>query len=271
MNKLRADELLLHYGLVESREKAKRLIMAGEVYINGEKVDKASRRYSVDSEVTVKKPEKYVSRGGYKIESAWKKFNFDVRDKVCCDIGASTGGFTDFLLQHGARKVYAIDAGRGQLHWKLRKDNRVCVMEKTNARYITIENLGEKVDFVTCDVSFISVSKIIQSIYNILKDKGEFLILIKPQFEATREKVKKGVVKNKETHKEVISKIIDALLEAEFFVKDIWYSEIKGPKGNIEYFVYGTKEKVSTDKENYFRIVSNVVEQAHRYFGGNKG
>ncbi len=271
LKKMRADELLVSKGMVESREKAKRLIMAGKVYINGEKVDKASRKFDEKSDIVIKEPEKYVSRGGYKIESAWKKFQFDIEGKVCCDIGASTGGFTDFLLQHGARKVYAIDVGRGQLHWKLRNDSRVVVMEKTNARYLQDEDLGEKVDFVTCDVSFISVLKIAHSIYNILKDGGSFLILVKPQFEAPRNKVRKGVVKDKETHKEVLLKVVDFLHDIGFIVKDIWYSGVKGPKGNIEYFVFGNKNGGSRMIKNSNKVVSEVVEQAHEYFGGNGG
>ena len=265
---IRADELLVFKEMVESREKAKRLIMAGKVYINGEKVDKASRRFDKESEVVIKELEKYVSRGGYKIESAWRKFQFDVKGKICCDIGASAGGFTDFLLQHGAKKVYAVDVGKGQLHWKLRKDDRVVVMEKTNARYIDERTLGEKVDFVTCDVSFISVLKIAHSIYNILEDDGNFLILIKPQFEAPRDKVKRGVVKDKKTHKEVLLYLIDGLSNMGLAVMDVWYSGLRGPKGNIEYFVIGSKNGELKKINDCESIVSEVVEKAHEHFGG---
>jgi len=268
---MRADELLVHKGLIESREKAKRLIMAGKVYINGEKVDKASRKFDKDSKIVIKEPEKYVSRGGYKIESAWREFQFDVKGKICCDIGASTGGFTDFLLQHGAKKVYAIDVGKGQLHWKLRNDNRVAIMEKTNARYIDEKVLGEKVDFVTCDVSFISILKISHSVYNILKDDGNFLILVKPQFEAPRNKVKKGIVKDKGTHKEVLLRVIEHLNDRGLRVKNVCYSGLRGVKGNIEYFVYGSKNGELKGIKDYNSVVSKVVERAHEHFGGNEG
>ena len=262
VQKVRLDQLLVERGIVESREKARRLIMAGEVLVEGEIVDKPGKKVRVDSKIEVKEKERYVGRGGYKIESAWEELGFDVSGKVVCDIGSSTGGFTDFLLQKGAKKVYAVDVGRGQLHWKLRNDPRVVVMEKFNARYLTEEDLGEKVDFVTCDVSFISVKKIISAIRRILKDGGEALILIKPQFEAGKRDVKGGVVKDKGVQKRVLRDIIDELGRSGFSIKGLTFSKVKGMKGNIEYFVFvkkgGGSGKVDPDE---------VVERAWSFFG----
>ena len=266
VQKVRLDQLLLDRGLVESREKARRLIMAGEVLVNGEVVDKPGRRVRADSKIEVKEKERYVGRGGYKIESAWEDFKFDVSGKVVCDIGASTGGFTDFLLQRGAKKVYAVDVGRGQLHWRLRNDPRVVVMEKFNARYLTEEDLGEKVDFVTCDVSFISVKKIIPAIRRILKDGGEALILVKPQFEAGKKDVKGGVVKDKGVQKRVLRDIIDELERNGFAVKGLTFSKVRGVKGNIEYFVLAEKGEGSGKVDP-----DQVVERAWSFFGMEGG
>ena len=261
VQKMRIDQLLVKRGFAETREKAKRLVMAGEVFVNGERVDKPSKSFDEDVEIFVKAPEKYVSRGGYKIESAWEIFEFDVEGKTVCDIGASTGGFTDFLLQKGAKKVYAIDVGRGQLHWKLRSDPRVVVMEKVNARYLDENSLGEKVNLITCDVSFISIKKIIPSFRKILKENGEVVTLVKPQFEAKREEVKKGIVLNKYVHTRVLGDIIKVLEENGFSPCDLTFSKVRGTKGNIEYFIYskfgGCQKKFN---------IETVVNAAWKYF-----
>ena len=258
---MRIDQLLVKKGFVETREKAKRLIMAGEVFVNGEKVDKPSRNFDENVNIFVKTPEKYVSRGGYKIESAWKYFKFDVSGKVVCDIGASTGGFTDFLLQNGAKKVYAVDVGKGQLHWKLRNDPRVVVMEKVNARYLNEESLGERVDLITCDVSFISLRKIIPVFQKLLKENGEVVLLVKPQFEAKREEVKKGLALNKYVHIRVLRDIIKTLEENGFSPCDLTFSKVRGTKGNIEYFIYS---KLGGCQKAF--DVERVVNKAWEYF-----
>ena len=262
VQKIRIDQLLVKKGLVETREKAKRLVMAGEVFVNGDRVDKPSRIFDENVEIFVKTPEKYVSRGGYKIESAWEVFKFDVSGKKVCDIGSSTGGFTDFLLQNGAEKVYAVDVGRGQLHWKLRSDPRVVVMEKVNARYLDESVLGERVDLITCDVSFISLKKIIPVFRKLLKDCGEVVALVKPQFEAKREEVKKGLVLDKYVHIKVLRDIIDILEENMVPPRDLTFSKVRGAKGNIEYFVY-SKFGEGQGVVN----VERVVNDAWRYFG----
>ncbi len=259
VQKVRIDRLLVEMGFVETREKAKRLIMAGEVYVDDERVDKPSKSYSKDSKISVKSPEKYVSRGGYKIESAWEVFKFNIRGKVACDIGASTGGFTDFLLQKGAKKVYAVDVGRGQLHWKLRNDPRVVVMERVNARYLT--SLEDRVDLVTCDVSFISLKKIIPSVRGIIKDGGEAVLLVKPQFEAERTEVKKGLMLNKSVHERVLRNIIKVLEEEGFSILNATFSRIRGAKGNVEYFVH---TKLGGESRNL--AIDNLVKSAWRYF-----
>ncbi len=265
VKKMRLDQLLVEKGFVGSREKAKRLIMAGEVLVNGEVIYKPAVKVEIDADINLKTKEKYVSRGGYKIESAWKVFKFDVAGKVVCDIGASTGGFTDFLLQMGAKKVYAVDVGRGQLHWKLRNDPRVVLLEKINARYLTEEDLGEKVDFVTCDVSFISILKIVPAIKRVLKEGGEFLLLIKPQFEAGKNFVKNGIVDDPEVHFSVLKKVIGELNEKGLNVKGATFSGLKGAKGNIEYFVYGFNKDSSVVK---LSDIEEVVKTAHEVLGG---
>ena len=202
----RLDILLVKRGLAESREKAKAVIMSGIVYVDGQKEDKAGQTFSENVNIEVRgNTLKYVSRGGLKLEKAMECFDVNVENKICMDIGASSGGFTDCMLQNGAIKVYAVDVGHGQLAWKLRNDERVTVMEKTNIRYVKPEDIGEKIDFASIDVSFISLSKVLPAAYNLLKENGEIVALIKPQFEAGREKVgKKGVVREKSTHIEVI-------------------------------------------------------------------
>ncbi len=244
--KERLDVLLVKQGLAPSREKAKALIMAGNVYVNGDREDKAGSVFDRDTaKIHVKGPAlKYVSRGGLKLEKAMDVFGVHVDGKVCMDIGASTGGFTDCMLQNGAKKVFAVDVGYGQLAWKLRQDERVICMEKTNIRYVTPQNIGEALDFASVDVSFISLTKVLPVVYNLLKDQGRMVCLIKPQFEAGREKVgKKGVVRDPKVHEEVIQKVIDHVTSVGFLVLNLDYSPVKGPEGNIEYLLYIEKTK----------------------------
>ena len=238
--KKRLDIMMVEQGLAPSREKAKAYIMAGEVYVNGQKEDKAGSMFAETAKLEVRgKTLPYVSRGGLKLEKAMKNFGVTLKDKVCMDVGASTGGFTDCMLQNGAVKVYSIDVGYGQLDWKLRNDPRVVCMEKTNIRYVTPEDIGEPVQFSSIDVSFISLTKVLLPIRNYLTDEGQIVALIKPQFEAGREKVgKKGVVREKSTHIEVIHKVIDYAMSIGFEVLNLEFSPIKGPEGNIEYLVH---------------------------------
>ena len=238
--KERLDVLLVRRNLAASREKAKAIIMSGNVFVDGQREDKAGTTFPEEVQIEVRGHTlPYVSRGGLKLEKALKHFDVSVEGKVCTDVGSSTGGFTDCMLQNGARKVYAIDVGRGQLDWKLRQDPRVVCMEKTNIRYVTPEDLGEPVEFSSIDVSFISLTKVLQPIRNYLSDDGEIVALIKPQFEAGREKVgKKGVVREKSTHLEVIAKVINYAVPIGFFVQELEFSPIKGPEGNIEYLVH---------------------------------
>ena len=238
--KERLDVILVSQGYAESREKAKAIIMSGNVYVNGQKEDKAGTMFPETVKIEVRgNTLPYVSRGGLKLEKAMKNFDVSMEGKVCTDVGSSTGGFTDCMLQNGARKVFAIDVGRGQLDWKLRQDERVVCMEKTNIRYVVPEDLGEPIDFSSIDVSFISLTKVLVPIRNYLKDDGEIVALIKPQFEAGREKVgKKGVVREKSTHVEVIEKVTEYAVSIGFKVKALEFSPIKGPEGNIEYLVH---------------------------------
>lgn len=238
--KERLDVLLVKRNLAESREKAKAIIMAGSVFVDGEREDKAGSSFPVDVRIEVKGHAlPYVSRGGLKLEKALANFDVTVEGKVCTDVGSSTGGFTDCMLQNGAVKVFAIDVGRGQLDWKLRQDERVVCMEKTNIRYVTPEDIGEPVDFSSIDVSFISLTKVLGPIRDYLRSEGEIVALIKPQFEAGREKVgKKGVVREKSTHHEVIEKVAQYANSIGFEVLNIDFSPIKGPEGNIEYLIH---------------------------------
>lgn len=262
--KERLDILLVEKGIITSREKAKACIMEGKVYVDGQKVDKAGEKVSLSADIEYRgETLKYVSRGGLKLEKAMNSYNISLVDKVCMDIGASTGGFTDCMLQNGAKKVFSVDVGYGQFAWKLRTDERVVCMERTNIRYVTLEDIGEPLDFASIDVSFISLKKIMPATLNLLKENGEVVALIKPQFEAGREKVgKKGVVREKETHKEVVFGIIDFLLEQDLNVLGVGYSPIKGPEGNREYLVYFTKDK---NKESNFKRedIDVVVEESH--------
>lgn len=238
--KERLDVLLVKRNLAESREKAKAIIMSGNVFVEGQREDKAGSTFSDEVQIEIKgNTMPYVSRGGYKLEKAIANFDVTVEGKVCTDVGSSTGGFTDCMLQNGAVKVFAIDVGRGQLAWKLRNDERVVCMEKTNIRYVTPEDLGEPIDFSSIDVSFISLTKVLQPIWNYLREGGQICALIKPQFEAGREKVgKKGVVRERSTHIEVIEKVRDYACSIGFDVLNLEFSPIKGPEGNIEYLIH---------------------------------
>lgn len=262
--KERLDILLVEKGICESREKAKTNIMAGLIFVDGQRVDKAGEKVKVDSDIVFKGEKlKYVSRGGLKLEKAMNTFGIDLTDKVCMDIGASTGGFTDCMLQNNAAKVFAVDVGYGQFAWKLRTDERVVCMEKTNIRYVTPEDIGIALDFASIDVSFISLRTIMPAVKALLGDKGEVVALIKPQFEAGREKVgKKGVVRDIEVHLEVVNKIVTFLIENEFNILGLSFSPIKGPEGNREYLVYFTKDK---EKEGSFEMsqIDEVVKESH--------
>ncbi|MGL5416950.1 MAG: TlyA family RNA methyltransferase [Clostridium sp.] len=262
--KERLDIILVNKGIIESREKAKTSIMAGLIFVDGQRVDKAGAKIPVDANIEFKGQKlQYVSRGGLKLEKALKNFPLSLEGKVCMDIGASTGGFTDCMLQNGAIKVFAVDVGYGQFAWKLRTDERVVCMERTNIRYVTPEDIGEKLDFASIDVSFISLKTIMPATIDLLKDDGEVVALIKPQFEAGRGKVgKKGVVREESTHIEVVEGIINFLKEKELNVLGLSYSPIKGPEGNIEYLVYFTKDK---EKESNFKDedIIEVVKLSH--------
>ena len=261
--KERLDVLVVSRGLAPSREKAKAIIMAGNVLVDGQREDKAGSMFKDTVEITVKGHTlPYVSRGGLKLEKAMTHFGVTLKDKVCMDVGASTGGFTDCMLQNGAVKVYSIDVGHGQLDWKLRNDERVVCMERTNIRYVVPEDIQELSQFTSIDVSFISLTKVLGPARELLNDNGEMVCLIKPQFEAGREKVgKKGVVRDKAVHEEVIHKVIDHAVEIGFHILNLEYSPIKGPEGNIEYLVYIRKEAEGSREESV--DVHAVVEAAH--------
>ena len=240
MKKERLDVLMVQRNLAESREKAKALIMSGIVYVNGQKEDKAGTSFEETVQIEVRgNTLKYVSRGGLKLEKAMSRFGVQLAGKVCMDVGASTGGFTDCMLQNGAVKVYAVDVGHGQLAWKLRNDDRVICMEKTNIRYVTPEDIGDRIEFSSIDVSFISLTKVLGPVKQLLTDEGQVVCLIKPQFEAGREKVgKKGVVREKSVHLEVIEMVMDYARSIGFGILGLEFSPIKGPEGNIEYLLY---------------------------------
>ncbi len=244
--KERLDVILTSLGLAESREKAKAVIMSGNVYVDGQREDKAGAMFDPDKRVIEVKGNtlKYVSRGGLKLEKAVDAWSLCLEGKVCMDIGASTGGFTDCMLLNGAEKVYAVDVGHGQLAWKLRNDDRVVCMEQTNFRYMRQEEIQEKLDFASVDVSFISLTKILIPARNLLKAGGQMVCLIKPQFEAGRDKVgKKGVVRESATHREVIGKVVDYADMIGFEVLHLEYSPIRGPEGNIEYLLHLEKRE----------------------------
>ena len=269
--KERLDVLLVKKGLAPSREKAKAVIMAGSVYVDGQKEDKAGSVFDEESaQIEVRGHAlPYVSRGGLKLEKALKVFPITLTDKICMDIGASTGGFTDCMLQNGATKVYSVDVGYGQLDWKLRQDDRVVCMEKTNFRYMTPEDIPDVLDFASVDVSFISLDKILTPAYALLKEQGEMVALIKPQFEAGREKVgKKGVVRDPKVHEEVISRIVRHADEVSFEVLDLSYSPIRGPEGNIEYLIHLRKNPERTVYPDipavFEKKIKESVEEAHQ-------
>lgn len=262
--KERLDVLLFSRGLADSREKAKAIIMSGIVFVDGEREDKAGQSFDVEVPIEIKGHTlKYVSRGGLKLEKAMSNFNVILDGKICMDVGSSTGGFTDCMLQNGAVKVYAVDVGHGQLDWKLRQDERVVVMEKTNIRYVEPKDISDIINFSSIDVSFISLTKVLIPVKNLLAEDGQIVCLIKPQFEAGREKVgKKGVVRDKFVHIEVIEKVIAFSISSGFEVLNLEFSPVKGPEGNIEYLLHlqnhteGVYDKVSFD-------VVEIVEKAH--------
>lgn len=266
-DKERLDILLVQRNLANSRELAKAYIMAGNVYVDNMKEDKAGTKIAVTADIEVRGNQmKYVSRGGYKLEKAIDNFDLELNDTICLDIGASTGGFTDCMLQNGAKKVYAIDVGYGQFAWKLRTDERVVCLEKTNVRYVTDEQVPDLADFASIDVSFISLTKVLPAVLNVMGEHGKLVCLIKPQFEAGREKVgKKGVVKDKSVHLEVIEKMIYFAMEYEnpVGVLDIDFSPIKGPEGNIEYLIYIGKNMEKLSLEEALEKAKDVVEKSH--------
>ncbi|MCU7653070.1 TlyA family RNA methyltransferase [Acutalibacter sp. LFL-21] len=263
--KKRLDILVTERGLAESREKAKTLIMAGQVYVDGQKADKPGDTFSEDAAVEVRgKGLPYVSRGGLKLEKAMREFGLQLQGRTCMDIGASTGGFTDCMLQNGAQRVYSVDVGYGQLAWSLRTDPRVVNLERTNARYLTREQVPEEIDFFSVDVSFISLTLILPAVRPLLAEHGQAVCLIKPQFEAGREKVgKKGVVRDKAVHEEVIEKIRSFALENGFSVLGLTFSPVKGPEGNIEYLIYLERSEAPSQGEQV-PSAQQVVEESHR-------
>ncbi|WP_147564468.1 TlyA family RNA methyltransferase [Clostridium tyrobutyricum] len=270
-NKERLDILLVNKGMFESRHRAQASIMAGEIFVEGSRVDKCGQKIKINSNIEFrgnKMP--FVSRGGLKLEKAVNNFNIDLKNNICLDIGASTGGFTDCMLQNGAAKVYAIDVGYGQFAWKLRIDKRVVCMERTNIRYVKFEDIGQYAGFASIDVSFISLEKVIPTVLNLLDSYGKVMALIKPQFEAGREKVgKKGVVREKSTHIEVINTIVDFIKQIDLNIIGIDYSPIKGPEGNIEYLIYFTKEK--NFSESFKKTdVAYTVNLAHHELNGEE-
>lgn len=260
--KERLDVLLVQRGLAPSREKAKVMIMEGNVFVAGQREDKAGTSFDEKVEIEVRgNTLKYVSRGGLKLEKAMANFGISLDGKICMDIGASTGGFTDCMLQNGAKKVYSVDVGYGQFAWKLRQDERVVCMEKTNIRYVTPEDIEDVLDFASVDVSFISLTKVLPAAKELLTEHGEMVCLIKPQFEAGKKKVgKKGVVRDPKVHEEVIEKVISFAQEIGFGVKNLEFSPIKGPEGNIEYLVYIQKGMESQEEPV---DVKAVVAKAH--------
>lgn len=274
--KERLDVLLVKNGYAPSREKAKAIIMAGNVFVNGQREDKAGTMFVEEKIKTFEVKGhalRYVSRGGLKLEKAVNEFALSLEGKICMDIGSSTGGFTDCMLQNGAVKVYSVDVGSGQLDWKLRSDERVVCMEKTNFRYMVREDIGDDLDFASVDVSFISLDKILPPARNLLKEDGQMVCLIKPQFEAGREKVgKNGVVREPEIHREVMERVTGFAYEDGFDVLALSFSPIKGPEGNIEYLLYLQKndkpEEKSISKEALAEMIGRTVEEAHTTLAG---
>ncbi|HIW84267.1 MAG TPA: TlyA family RNA methyltransferase [Candidatus Dorea gallistercoris] len=262
--KERLDVLLVKRALAPTREKAKAVIMAGSVYVDGQKEDKPGTTFDDHCRIEVRGHTlPYVSRGGFKLEKALREFDLSVAGKICTDVGSSTGGFTDCMLQNGAKKVYAIDVGRGQLDWKLRQDQRVVCMEKTNIRYVTPEDIGEPAEFSSIDVSFISLTKVLKPIRDYLTEDGEIVALIKPQFEAGREKVgKKGVVREASTHEEVIGKVMEYARQIGLDVLELTFSPIRGPEGNIEYLIHLKKGQEEMGEISSGVNMTDTVTQA---------
>ena len=272
VEKERLDVLLVQLGLANSRELAKAYIMAGNVYVDGQKEDKAGTKVAVNADIEVKGSQmKYVSRGGYKLEKAINEFGVELEGKICLDIGASTGGFTDCMLQNGASKVYAIDVGYGQFAWKLRQDERVVCLEKTNVRYVTHEQVPDEGDFASIDVSFISLTKVLPAVLGVLGPNGQLVCLIKPQFEAGREKVgKKGVVRDINVHREVIEMIVNYVRAQNLGILALDFSPIKGPEGNIEYLIYLDKSQTGMTEEEVAARLEEVVAQSHKILSAEK-
>ena len=272
VEKERLDVLLVQLGLANSRELAKAYIMAGNVYVDGQKEDKAGTKVAVNADIEVKGSQmKYVSRGGYKLEKAINEFGVQLEGKICLDIGASTGGFTDCMLQNGASKVYAIDVGYGQFAWKLRQDERVVCLEKTNVRYVTHEQVPDEGDFASIDVSFISLTKVLPAVLGVLGPAGQLVCLIKPQFEAGREKVgKKGVVRDINVHREVIEMIVNYVRAQNLGILALDFSPIKGPEGNIEYLIYLDKSQTGMKEEEVAARLEEVVAQSHKILSAEK-
>lgn len=264
LSKERLDVLLVSRGLAESREKAKAIIMSGNVYVDGQKEDKAGTSFNDKVNIEVRgNTLKYVSRGGLKLEKAMANFDVTLEGKICMDVGSSTGGFTDCMLQNGAVRVYAVDVGHGQLAWKLRNDERVVCMEKTNIRYVTPDDIPDKIQFSSIDVSFISLTKVLGPVKELLSDDGQIVCLIKPQFEAGREKVgKHGVVRDKAVHLEVVNKVIEYAVSIGFEVLNLEFSPVKGPEGNIEYLLHLQKHTEGIYEHIPF-VPQNIVEKAH--------
>lgn len=272
VEKERLDVLLVEKGLANSRELAKAYIMAGNVYVDGQKEDKAGTKVAVNADIEVKGSQmKYVSRGGYKLEKAINEFGVQLEGKICLDIGASTGGFTDCMLQNGASKVYAIDVGYGQFAWKLRQDERVVCLEKTNVRYVTHEQVPDEGDFASIDVSFISLTKVLPAVLGVLGSNGQLVCLIKPQFEAGREKVgKKGVVRDINVHREVIEMIVNYVRAQNLGILALDFSPIKGPEGNIEYLIYLDKSQTGMNEEEVTARLEEVVAESHKILSAEK-
>ena len=271
-NKERLDVLLVEKGYIATREKAKKMIMAGLVFVNGQREDKAGTKIELTAKIHVKKdPNPYVSRGGLKLQKAIQTFDINLEETICMDVGASTGGFTDCMLQHGATKVFSVDVGYGQFDWKLRQDARVVCLEKTNVRYITEAEITDMLDFVSIDVSFISLKKVLPAVFALMKEASKIVCLIKPQFEAGRDKIgKKGVVRDPKVHQEVIESIIQTFTITGLKVLGLSYSPITGPEGNIEYLICAQKdmERMMENTQNvnatYMLSVNELVNHAHR-------
>ncbi|MDD4493391.1 MAG: TlyA family RNA methyltransferase [Eubacteriales bacterium] len=263
MPKKRLDALLVEKGFFDSREKAKRSVMAGLVYVNGDLEDKPGSSFNEEAVITVKENlMPFAGRGGLKLEKALAEFGIDMTGKKAIDIGASTGGFTDCMLQHGAIKVYAVDVGYGQLAWKLQQDSRVVVMDRTNIRYVKPEDIGEELDCASIDVSFISLKLVLPVAVTLIEHVGEIICLVKPQFEAGRDKVgKHGVVRERETHKEVLTGIVEFAINIGLTVKGLTFSPVKGPAGNIEYLLYLSKNGSGT--YGISKTIEDVVNESH--------